>query len=214
MMDKNESKFQWYVTTIIAIVALIIAYFTFSSDNKRDLRITDYRLSNVRNINWTEEYEANPYTEAFIHCFSDAYVQFNLENHSKFDIEYYGFYFQIQFPNFAHQRINIPINAAASDGAFEIDVFYSDWDAVARIDKQIIPSNTTTEFTASLEKRCDNLSILWFWNSGLDQTDHQISKVLEKAYLKNKLPNVKCRIACKDTFGDYHYSNWITVNFD
>lgn len=211
-MNKKEGKAN-IRTWIIALLPILIGLLSMYIDNRRVLKITEFELVGVNEVMELEQgYSENPYTESILHNFSDAYVSFNLENHSKMDIEIYGFYLEIQVENLK-EKIMVPLEAEIKGEEGILNVFLSDWKVAEEIDKYIVKSNATIESFAALKPTCANLDHIWFLDSGLCEETHTISAKIEKAYVKQKSIKCKCRIACKDTFGEYYYSPSKTVIF-
>lgn len=221
LIIKGEKKNNFQIEGILKVTGLMITLlsliFSISlgyMENRRVLKITEYQLDGISEVMMLEqEYSENPYTESFLHGFSDAYVIFNLENHSKIDIEIYGFYLEIQVENLK-EKIMVPLEAEIKGEEGILNVFLSDWKVAEEIDKYIVKSNATIESFAALKLTCANLDHIWFLDSGLCEETHPISAKIEKAYVKQKSIKCKCRIACRDTFGEYYYSPSKTVIFN
>lgn len=198
---------------MISLFSIIISFMAFFLENGRLLKVTEFQLAGLDKIlKLEEQFFENPYTESFVHNFKDSYVVFNLENHSKSDMEIYGFYLEIQVDDLP-KKILVPLEAKIKGEEDVLSVFLSGWSATSEIDKYVIKENSAIEVYASLEETCRDLTHIWFLDSGLCERSHSISKKLENTYSHGRKIKCKYRIVCKDTFGKYYYSASEKVEF-
>lgn len=86
------------IAAITAILTIVLNIYFFKYNNRHKLRITNFKIWGEKTLLKLDDNSIeNIYSESFIHCFSHINASFRAENHTKSDIEIYGFYLQIRF---------------------------------------------------------------------------------------------------------------------
>lgn len=210
--NKTSSLAIW-LPILTGIVAVFLTIFYNNTDNRRDIQITNVRVMNLIYPAALYENRHIDSTWEFMDTFSNGSVYFHAENHSEFDVEIYGFYLEVQVEDLAGDRIMIPLNTTFIGQDTTISPAYGDWEATTEIEKCTLNALVTYESTADIASTISGGPATWYLSSDWAEEDHVLHRINKNAS-KNKPIDLKARIVCKDSFGDFYYSDWVKRVYD
>ena len=209
MHETNKtSALTIWLPIITGILAVFLTVFYNNADNRRDIQITNVRVMNLVYPSSLSEKGHIDSTWEFLDTFSAGSVYFHAENHSEFDVEIYGFYLEVQVEDLSGDRIMIPLNTVFIGQDNTISPAYGDWEATTEIEKCTLNALVTYESTADLASTISGGPAIWYLSSEWAEEDHPVLSKINKNASKNKPIDFKVRVVCKDSFGDFYYSDW------
>ena len=211
---KHKRDIVAIVSLIISIFGAITAFYYAFLDHDRDIRITNVRIYSISDPVVPVDGDIYEYIQAFIDSFSDTFVQFHAENHSSFDIEIYGFYFEIEVEGHSGNTISIPLETAFNGNDQTISTYLNDWEATMEISKYVLKSQTTSEAYSDVGETVSWGPASWYISSPMCDEDSPVLPKLQSALSAGDTISFKCRIVCKDSFNNLYHSKWFKYNMN